>query len=45
MIEKNYGKREEDSTPGSDPYASFKAGVRSSFISVNTELENHVPNC
>lgn len=45
LIEKNYGKKEEDSTSGADHYHQLKQGIKNSFLSVNSELENHVPNC
>jgi hypothetical protein len=44
MIEKSYSRREEDSSEGADPYAQLKLALKSSFITVNTELENHVSN-
>jgi serine/threonine protein phosphatase PrpC len=44
-IEKLYGKKDEDSSQGADPYFQLKQALKASFLMVNTELENHVPNC
>ena len=44
VIEKNY-KQEEDNDNDKEPYEKLSRGLKQAFISVNTELEKHVPNC
>ena len=45
-LEKNYKREnpEEQNQYVSDPYLHLKDGIRESFLQVNKDIENNVPN-
>ena len=47
VVEKNYNKKDPSgpTKPGENPYNHLSQMLKQAFITVNTELENHVPNC
>ena len=48
-MEKNYNRKDSETVKNSklqeSPYHQLSHMLKQSFISVNAELENHVPNC